>query len=166
MATLGVSRSLRPPSLEPVIVGAGGREKEQAELAYLDFVAVGQNCRLPWLTVDIGAVEAADVNDLELVVLASELGVPAADGDVIAEDVAVGVSAGGGDRLIKREPRSRVRAPFAHQQCVTVRQLVDPGDGVVYARRGRCVRFREVSPEGRGDVGGGFLRRVAAVLVG
>ena len=96
--------SLRRPSLEPVIVGARGREKEQAELAYLDFVAVGQDCRLHWLTVDVGAGEAADVDDLELVVLASELGVPAADGDVIAEDVAVGVSAGGGDRLIQREP--------------------------------------------------------------
>src|SRR6185503_5488112 len=132
MATLGASRgSLRRPSLEPVIVGAGGREKEQAELAYLDFVAVGQDCRLHWLTVDVGAVEAADVNDLELDVLASELGVPEADGDVIAADVAVGVSAGGGDRLIQREPRSRVRAAFDHQQCGPVRQLVEPRNCVV-----------------------------------
>src|SRR4029078_9803016 len=102
----------RRPSLEPVIVGAGGREKEEAELAYLDFVAVGQNCRLHWLTVDVGAAEAADVDDLELVVLASELGVPAADGDVIAEDVAVGVAAGGGGRVIQADP-----APPAPAAC-------------------------------------------------
>src|SRR6201988_5490545 len=131
MATLGVSRSLRPPSLEPVSVGARAREKEQAELAYLDFVAVRQNCRLHWLTVDVGAGEAADVDDLELVVLASELGVPATDGDVIAEDIAVGVSAGGGDRLIQHEPRSRVRAALDHKQCGPVRQLVDPRNCVV-----------------------------------
>jgi len=92
--------SRRWPSLEPVFVGARGREKEQAELAYLDFVAVGQDCRSNRLTVDIGAVEAADVDDLEFVVLAPELGVPAADGDVIAEDIAVGVSAGGHNRSI------------------------------------------------------------------
>ena len=56
--------SRRRPRLEPVFVGARGREKEQAELAYLDFVAVGQDCRSNRLTVDIGAVEAADVDDL------------------------------------------------------------------------------------------------------
>src|SRR6476620_8677566 len=38
----------------------------------------------------IRAVEAADVDDVEFAVLA-ELGVPTADGDVIAEDVADGV---------------------------------------------------------------------------
>jgi hypothetical protein len=85
----------RRPSLEPVIVGVRRGEKDQAELAYLDFVAVGQDCRLHRLTVDVGAVEAADVDDLKFAVLSPEFGVPAADGDVIAEDVAVGVSAGG-----------------------------------------------------------------------
>jgi len=100
-----------------VFVGPRGSEKDQAELAYLDFVAVGQDCRLHRLTVDIGAVEAADVDDLEFAVLAPELGVPAADGDVIAEDIAVGVSAGGRNRLIQHEPRSRVRAALDHKQC-------------------------------------------------
>src|SRR6185437_5501508 len=60
-----------------VFVGPRGSEKDQAELAYLDFVAVGQDCRLHRLMVDIGAVEAADVDDLEFAVLAPELGVPA-----------------------------------------------------------------------------------------
>src|SRR4029077_6678739 len=68
--------SQRVPSLEPVFVGPRGSEKDQAELAYLDFVAVGQDCRLHRLTVDIGAVEAADVDDLEFAVPAPELGVP------------------------------------------------------------------------------------------
>ena len=105
------------PSLEPVLVGARRGEKDQAELAYLDFVAVGQDCRLHRLTVDVGAVEAADVDDLEFAVVSPEFGVPAADGDVIAEDVAVGVSAGGRHRLIQHEPRARVRAALDHEQC-------------------------------------------------
>ena len=80
------------PSLAAFIVGPRGSEKDQVELSYLDFVAVGQDCRLHRDAVDVGAVETADVDDLELAVLASELGVPATDGDVIAEDIAVGVS--------------------------------------------------------------------------
>jgi hypothetical protein len=67
--------------------------------------------------VDVGAVEAADVDDLEFTVLATELGVSAADGDVIAEDIAVGVSAGGCNCLIQGESRSRVGAALDHEHC-------------------------------------------------
>jgi hypothetical protein len=58
----------------------------------------------------LGAVEAADVDDPEFVVGESELGVPTADGDVVEEDVAAGVTARECDWLIQQEPRSGVGA--------------------------------------------------------
>jgi hypothetical protein len=63
---------------------------DRKALAYRPFplgFAVGQHRRRHRFTVDIGAVETADVNDPEFVVFPTELGVPAADGDVVEEDV-------------------------------------------------------------------------------
>jgi hypothetical protein len=59
----------------------------------VDLVAVREHRRGHRFTVDIGAVEAADVRDLEFTAFPSELGVPAADGDVVEVDVAVGMPA-------------------------------------------------------------------------
>ena len=73
----------------------------------MDLVAAGQHSRLHRFTIDIGAVEAADVDNLEFAVFPSELGVPTANGDVVEENVAAGMSASGCDGLIEQEPRSR-----------------------------------------------------------
>ena len=88
----------------------GPVEKHQTEWADLDLVAVGQHRRLHRFTVEIGAVEAVDVDYPEFAILQPELGVASADGDVVEEDVAAGMTAGGGDRLIQSETRSGVGA--------------------------------------------------------
>jgi hypothetical protein len=42
--------------------------------------------------IDVGAVEAAHVDDAELATITPELGVAAADRDVVKDDVAVGMA--------------------------------------------------------------------------
>ena len=74
-------------------VGCGSSQKQQSELSDLDFIAVGQRRGLYGLTVDVGAVEAADVDNVESAVVEPKLGVPAADSDVVEEDVASGMGA-------------------------------------------------------------------------
>ena len=71
------------------------RKEHQAKLARLDFVAVGRHHWIHRLAVDVGAVEAADVNDPDFAAVPSELGMAAADGDVVEEDVAARVPPGG-----------------------------------------------------------------------
>jgi len=66
-------------------------QEHQTEFADLDLVAVCQHRRMHLLAVDIGAVEAADVDYFEFIVLKPELGVASADCDVIEEDVAAGL---------------------------------------------------------------------------
>src|SRR4051794_302982 len=67
---------------------------DQAVLADLHLVAVRQLQLVDPVAVHIGAVQAADVADLDALRVAAELGVPARDGDVVEEDVAVRVPAG------------------------------------------------------------------------
>src|SRR5579875_2992569 len=96
------ARGYPAPSLasrSPVVTGLRAGQKHQAELADLNFVAVGQHRRIDRLAVDIGTVETADVDDVELVALQPEFGMPTAHGDVVEEDVAVGMAAGRRDRL-------------------------------------------------------------------
>src|SRR5580693_4923218 len=69
-----------------------GRE-HQAELADLHLVAAEQHRRLHRLPVDVRAVEATDVHNLEFVVRPSELRMPAAHGDIVEKDVAARMSA-------------------------------------------------------------------------
>src|SRR5918999_1021944 len=88
----------------------------EAELADLHLVAPGQRRDVDRLAVDVGAVEAADVVHREAAALAVELHVPAADGDVVEEDVAVGVPAGGGDVLVEQEAAAGVWGPPYDQQ--------------------------------------------------
>jgi hypothetical protein len=73
-------------------------------------------------TVDVRAVEAADVDNLEFAAYAPELGVPAADGDVIEEDLAIRVTTGRRGGLVEQEPRPGVRAALHHQQRRALRQ--------------------------------------------
>src|SRR3954471_13767624 len=88
----------------------------QAELADLHLVATGEGGDVDRLTVDVGAVQAAHVVHGEATALAVELHVPPADGDVVQEDVAVGVPTGGGDLLVEQEAAAGVGAALDHQQ--------------------------------------------------
>src|SRR5262249_21245040 len=58
-------------------------QEHQPELSDLHLVAAGQYGVVHRLTVDVGAVEAADVHDDEIAPLAAELRMPAGDGDVV-----------------------------------------------------------------------------------
>ena len=62
------------------------------ELAELYLVAVGQRRVVHRHAVDPGAGEAAHINDLHLGALHPELGVAAADGGVVEDEVTVGVA--------------------------------------------------------------------------
>ena len=69
-------------------------EEDQAELADLHLVPAVQRDLLDPLTVDVGAVQAADVADGEHpAAVPAELHVPAGDGDVVEEDVALRMAA-------------------------------------------------------------------------
>src|ERR1700749_1966868 len=84
-----------------VVADLGPGQKHQAEFADLNLVAVGQHGRIDRLPVDIGAIEAADVHDLKLIGFQPEFRVPTADGDVVEEDVAVGMATGRRRRLVE-----------------------------------------------------------------
>src|SRR6185312_740095 len=109
-------------------------------------------------------VEAAGVHDQVFAVFRSKLGVPSADADVVEEDVAVGMSSGGCDRLIQPEPRSGVGAALHDEQCRATRQPV-----FVHARfggiGGSVEVAEEVGAESRGGVRGGVVGRLLVVRV-
>src|SRR4051794_9275470 len=94
----------------------GPGQEHQAVLADLDLVTTRQRDRLDALPVEVGAVEAPHVSYDEAAALAEELRVPAGDGHVVEEDVAVGVTSRGGDVGVEQEARSRVRSPLHHEQ--------------------------------------------------
>jgi hypothetical protein len=106
-----------------VSIHRGPVEEHQMEVADLDLVAVGWHRRAHRLTVDIGAVETAGVDDPDFAVCPSDLGVPAADGDVVKVDVAVGMPASGCDGLIQREPRSGVGSALYDKRIPTTAVL-------------------------------------------
>src|SRR5680860_1507429 len=64
----------------------------QLVLADLDLVAVGEPVRLDPAPVDVGAVERAEVVDVEAVAAVDQQGVVAGDGDVVEEDAGAGES--------------------------------------------------------------------------
>jgi hypothetical protein len=99
-----------------------GRQEHQSKFADLQLVAVGQYSRVHGFTVDIGAGEAADVDNPEFGVDAPELGVLAADGDVVEEDIAIRVTSGRRDGLVEQEPRPGVGAALHHQQRRALRR--------------------------------------------
>ena len=102
--------------------------------------------RVHRLPVHVRAVEAADVDHDEVARVAPELGVPAGDGDVVEEDVAVGVAPGARRRAVQQEPRARVGPALDHQQRRTRRQRVDARAPTAPAR---AARPRRGSPPGR-----------------
>jgi len=87
-------RSLERAGHTRSVAGAWAGQKQQSKFADLHLVAVRQQRRLHWFAVDVSAVEAADVDNLKFVADAPELGVPAADGNVVEEDVAIPVATG------------------------------------------------------------------------
>lgn len=85
-------------------------EECEVECTYPDLVAIGQERRLNPDLVDVDAVEAPRVDDPVMAVNPTELGVPAADSDVIKKDCAVAMAAGGGVGMGQSEFGARSRA--------------------------------------------------------
>lgn len=85
-------------------------EECEVQCTYPDLVAIGQERRLNPDLVDVDAVEASGVDDPVMAVNPTELGVPAADSDVIKKDCAVAMAAGGGVGMGQSEFGARSRA--------------------------------------------------------
>src|SRR5690606_35154535 len=92
---------------------AGGpHQEQQPELADLHLVARVERDLLDALAVHIRAVEAAHVAHRELAAaVAVELDVTARDRDVVEEDVALGMAAGGGQVLVEPVAAALVGPP-------------------------------------------------------
>jgi hypothetical protein len=71
-----------------------GGEEYQPQIADLEHIAVAQRRGVDGFAVEIGAVQAPKVNDAECAVFIPELGMPAADRDVVEEDVAIRMTTG------------------------------------------------------------------------
>src|SRR3954451_4582100 len=100
-------------------------EEDEPVLADLHLVGVLQDHRVDTVAVDVGAVEASRVGDREVVALTGEGRVPPGDGHVVEEDLAVGVTAGGGDVLVEQEAAAGARAALNHEQSRADRERVD-----------------------------------------
>src|SRR6266536_1994806 len=104
------------------------REEYQLELADLQLLATDQVALLDPFPVEVGAVQRADVMDGEAAAVAApDLGVPAGHGDVVEEDVRLGMPAHGHDVLVEQEAAAGVGAPADHQHRGAVAQLLDGG---------------------------------------
>src|SRR5687767_829117 len=96
--------------------GPPSGQVDEPELADLHLITAGQRGDVRAFPVDIGAVQAAHIVDGEPTALAAELGVPAADRDVVEKDVAVGMPPGRGDVLVEQEAAAGVGAALDYQQ--------------------------------------------------
>jgi len=92
------------------VAGCGAGQKHQSKFADLHLVAVRQHRPVHGFTVDVRAVEAADVDNLEFAAYPPELGMSAADSDVIEEDITIRVTTGRRGGPVEQEPRAGVRA--------------------------------------------------------
>src|SRR5439155_2016939 len=133
-------------------------EEGQLELPDLQLVAVGELRLLDPLPVHVRPVQAPDVVDEELAVLAPELRVAPGDGDVVQEDVALRMPAGRGHVLVDQELRPRVRTSLHDEQGlagleVALRQRRDLAGLVLEARSEADGRvFLKRSPTVRAEV--------------
>ena len=136
-------------------------EEDEPVLADLDLVAVLERGLLDAVAVDVGAVEAAGVLTVKPSPARLEHRVAARDGDVVEEDVAVGVASGGDLVGVEQEPAAGARALLHDQQRVPDGQRVH-GRRVDGAQRRSEVSTRSVAVAGaeldgrRGTVGAGF----------
>src|SRR4029453_18381529 len=90
--------------------------------------------------------------DGEAVGAAADLGVAPRDGDVVQEDVALGVAAGGDRLLVEQEAAAGVRAPPHDQHGGVLAEVLDRGEDL----------FLHLSFEvlgGQADGGRGVVRR-------
>src|SRR4051794_21954442 len=104
-------------------------EEHEPVLADLHLVGVLEDHRVDAVAVDVGAVQAARVGDGEAVALAGEGRVPPGDRDVVEEDLAVGVPAGGRDVLVEQETAAGSGAALDDEQRRADRERID-GRGI------------------------------------
>jgi hypothetical protein len=127
--------------------------------------SVRQHRPVHGFTVDVSAVEAADVDNLEFAAYAPELGVPAADGDVIEEDIAIRVTTGRRGGLVEQEPRPGVRAALHHRQRRAPRQRLRTQQPALGASGGRrVVLVVEVGTKRGGPLPGDVFRPLVLVV--
>ena len=117
------------------VAGPGSAQEDQPELSDLNLVTAAQRGGVDRFPVDIGAVEAAHVDHLELVVSQPELGMPTAHGDVVEEDVAVGVPSRRRGRLVEQESRPALGPRLTTSSAV-------PGEALDRGVRGFAGRTR------------------------
>src|SRR5919112_1425395 len=154
------------------LTSAGGEASEveargvegEPELADLHLGPVGEQRRLDADAVEEGAVQAAEVLDLEGGAVAEELRVPPRDGHVVEEDVGARVPADGRDVGVEQEPGTHVRAPAHHEEGRAGRQRVDRRLLLARPRAHRSELRPELVTERRGRLGSGV--RVAAAPCG
>lgn len=93
------------------VLARGGRDQQhQPELSNLNLVAAGQHSRIDQLAVDVGAVETANVDDLQFTSSQTEFSVVPAHGHVFQEDIAARIAARCRDSVIQRESETGVGA--------------------------------------------------------
>jgi hypothetical protein len=131
--------------------GTTAGEEHQLELADLELVAGDELAVLHPLPVQVGAVQGADVVDGEAVGAAADLGVAARDGDVVEEDVALGVAPGGHRLLVEQEAAAGVGPAPDDQHGGVLAQLLDRGEDLFLD-----LRFEVLG--GQADRGGGVVR--------
>src|SRR5437763_7030897 len=131
-------------------------QEQQPELADLHLVPAGQLGFLDPLPVHVRAVEAAHIADSEPGAVPVELGVPAGDGHVVEEDIAVRVTARGGQVAVEAEPAARVGTSHDQEQRAARWQRAE-------RRGGREEMLAEIvlGPAER-DRRGGLARALAA----
>ena len=151
--------------------GARGRAQHegQHEPADLELVEVTERGDVDPLVVDVGAVERPGVAHLVAPVVAGDLGVAARDGDVVEEDVGVGMAPERRHRAVEDEGRALVRAPPHHQQAHPRGDLVEEGaelvlDGLAVLER-REAQGGLVVVAGEGRATGGAVLGPGLVLV-
>src|SRR5262245_6069901 len=105
---------------------SASRKEHEFELADLELVPADQLALLDPLTVEVGAVQRADVVDGEAPPNAApDLGVTSGHGDVVQEDVALGMAAGCDHVLVQEEAAAGVRAAADDQHGRAVAELFD-----------------------------------------
>jgi hypothetical protein len=166
--TLLVTATMLSEFLALSTAGCGAGHEHQSKFSDLHLVAVGQHSRVDGFTVDIDAVEVADFDNPEFGVdAAEELGVLAADGDVVEEDIAIRLTSGRRDGLVEREPRPGVGAPLHHQQRRALRRALRTEKLALGAGGGRSVMLvAEVGTKRGGPLPGDFVRALFIVVIG
>src|SRR5699024_12540780 len=71
------------------------------------------------------------------------------NGDVIEEDICLGVATSGGRRLVEQEPRTSVRSTLDHEEGLSFRQVICARGGGISARSSGVLHFFEQRSEER-----------------